>query len=506
INTSWNYNQSREIYIDNIEFYTQQEAINTGSSYFISYRPKINQLGYLPDANKFFIVVTQTASTNQIFYVKKVLDNSVVYTGYTDKAIIYDSAAREDVVMGDFSKLTAEGEYYIEINNQKSFNFKISKDIFDDLFKDVLRSYYIIRCGVALNDNKTGLTHSACHLQDASYDDKVGSRDFTGGWHNAGDFGKWTHEHAFSCSFMMWLYELRKQNMKGLKIDIPESNNKISDLLDEAKWGLSFLLKMQNTDGSIYHKVDTEPNFPWGLAPESDPYQRTAKPQNKGSTQFSTIDAATFCAVMCQAYRVFKDYDNAFAVKCSKAAVNAWEWLNTNPKVGQQDPYYTDLEYWEELMWAYAEMYRLTGNNYFANLFENELNIRQIIAPAWLAPQLLGAISIYYDARTPQTLKDKIKTKIINQADTYKNIVDLNGYKVAMLENEYYWGSNGNASGRGVLFLFAYLLTNNSIYREYALYQLHYLLGINSLEQSFITGYGNKKNLNPYHWTRMVYN
>lgn len=506
INTSWNVNQTREIYIDNIEFYTQQEAINTQTGYFISYKPKVNQIGYLQDAKKFFTVITQTAGTNNIFYIKKYSDNTVVYTGYTKTTIIHDNAAGEDVVTGDFSQLTQKGEYYVEINGQKSYNFKISDDIFDNLFKDVLRSYYIIRCGVALQDNKTGLFHSACHLQDALYDDKPGSRDFTGGWHNAGDFGKWTHEHAFSCSFMMWLYEIKKKNMTGLKNDIPESNNKISDLLDEAKWGLLFLLKMQNSDGSVYHKIDTEPNFPWGLAPESDPYQRTAKPQNRGSTQFSTIDAAAFSAVMCQAYRVFKDYDTAFALRCSKAAIDAWNWLNTNPKTGQQDPYYTDAQYWDELIWVYAEMFRLTGDNYFLNFFENEINTRQLNSPIWMTQDFFGYVSLFYDSRTPQTLKDKIKNKIINLADLYKNIIDSSGYRVVLMENEYYWGSNGIVSSRADVLLFAYLITGDKIYRDYALFQLDYLLGSNSLEQSFITGYGSKKNFNPYHWTKMVYN
>ncbi len=506
INTSWNYNQAREIYIDNIEFYTQQEATNTITCHFISFKPKINQIGYLPDAKKFFTVITQTAGTNHVFYVKYTSNNNVAYTGYTSSNIIHDSAADEDVVTGDFSQLTRSGEYYIEINGQTSYNFKISSDIYDNLFKDVLRTYYIIRCGTALQDNKTGLNHSACHLQDASYDDKAGSRDFTGGWHNAGDFGKSTHEHAFSCSFMMWLYELRKVNMKGLNINIPESNNKISDLLDEARWGLTFLLKMQNSDGSVYHKIDTEPNFPWGLAPENDPYQRTAKPQNKGSVQFSTIDAATFCAVMCQAYRVFKDFDNAFALKCSKAAVDAWNWIDANPKTGQQDPYYTDTEYWEELMWAYAEMFRLTGNNYFLNLFENELNIRQLTFPNWMKNHFLGYFSLYFEPKIGSGIKTIIKNKILNLADSYKNVCNNNGYRVAHTQDEYYWGSNGNASSKAVVLLAAYLLSCDESYKDYALYQLDYLLGVNGLEQVFITGYGSKKNLNPYHWTKMVYN
>ena len=220
------------LYLDNIEFYKEDEAINTPNAVFLSLKPKINQIGYLPSQKKLFSVVTQTASTGADFQVKRVLDDSSVLSGNISGGVISDPAAGEGVVSGDFSGLNTPGEYYVEVNNQRSYNFLIADDAYDTLFKDALRGFYSIRCGTDMNDPVTGLVHVACHMADGGYNDKSGTGDLTGGWHNAGDFGKWTHEHAFSVAYMLWLYELKTQAMQGLDINTPESGG-VSDILQQ---------------------------------------------------------------------------------------------------------------------------------------------------------------------------------------------------------------------------------------------------------------------------------
>ena len=71
-------------------------------------------------------------------------------------------------------------------------------------------------------------------------------------------------EEGLSCSWMLWLYEFKEKQMAGLKIDIPESSNGMSDLLNQAKWGLDWMLKMQRPDRNVLHKVDGEDHFSSG--------------------------------------------------------------------------------------------------------------------------------------------------------------------------------------------------------------------------------------------------
>ena len=492
------------LYLDNIEFYREDEAINTPNAVFVSFKPKINQIGYLPLQKKFFTVVTQTAGTNAAFEVKRVSDDSAVFSGAISGAVITDPDAGEDVVSGEFSGLNTPGEYYVEVNNQRSYNFLIADDAYDTLFKDALRGFYSIRCGTDMNDPVTGLVHGACHMADGGYNDKSGTGDLTGGWHNAGDFGKWTHEHAFSVAYMLWLYELKTQAMQGLDINTPESGG-VSDILQQAKWGLEFMLKMQNPDGSIYNKVDTEPMFVFGTAPENDPLTRTAKPQSLANNQYSTIPAATFCAVMAQSYRVFLSIDPAFAARCSASAKAAWDWLDTHPKTGETDPYYTDANYYDELMWAQAEMYRLTGDGTFAAAFQNSLNAINVERPAWYNPMIFGCMSMYFNPSASQAIKDLIKAKTTEEAANCITKSDASGYRVAMSTGEYWWGSLTNVIGRGNLFIFANLCTGDDKYLDYALFQLDFVLGVNALEQVFVTGFGTIRNDDPFHWIKRVY-
>lgn len=496
-----------EIRIDNLEFYTQAEQISDPDAVFVSLKPKVNQIGYLQSSKKIFTCVTATAGVSQLFEVKRKSDDFVVFTGMTSSGILYDPAAGEGVVTGDFSSFSTQGIYYVEINSQKSFDFEIKNDIYNGLFRDSLRAFYIIRCGCALHDTETGLSHAACHTDDALLADAGGSRSMTGGWHNAGDFGKWAHETAYSAAFMMWLYEVRRSETAALNTGIPESQNGIPDILDEVRWGLEFLLKLQNPDGSVYHKVDSEPNFSWGHAPENDFYTpRSAKPQGVGYTQFSTIDAADFCAVMCQASRVFKSFDPSFADTCKKAALRAWNWIDSNPKTGQADIYYTDTDYTDEVFWATAEMYRTFGDTPRGAEAGQYMDSRGYVHPVWLNPSAFGYWTIWFNPASSETLKSKVQTAVTAACTVWKNNCEASGYRAANAPSEYYWGSSSINTGRGASFIMASIITGNTSWLDYAVYQLDYLCGVNGLEQVFVTGYGTKKNNNPYHWSRHVYN
>ncbi|MGA2448917.1 MAG: glycoside hydrolase family 9 protein [Polyangiaceae bacterium] len=214
--------------------------------------PKVNQVGYLPSAGKaFHITVGAPAQPGDTFSVLDAVTGQAVMAGALASSAVDDTTASgESVLAGDFSSLTTPGQYMISVDGAQSPPFTIADDIYASLFRDAIRAFYIIRCGVAIDDSETGIPHPACHTADAVLrTDTSQSVDVTGGWHNAGDFGKWTPEAAISASYMMWLYELNAAGIGVVNTNIPESGNSTPDVLDEARWDLTWLLKMQQADG-----------------------------------------------------------------------------------------------------------------------------------------------------------------------------------------------------------------------------------------------------------------
>jgi endoglucanase len=509
-NAVGSYGMTGQIWIDDIEFYLASEAHAVSNPNIIIQEPKVNQLGYLPGDKKYFCIVSDAASAGDAFHILNSL-NDTVFSGTLSGSPVNDIASTgENIWRVDFSGLTIPGTYTVKINNKASYQFQIEDDVYNNLFKDALRCFYLIRCGLAENDPVTGINRPACHLHDAKIRAGSGSIDATGGWHNACDKGKFVNETAISIASMLWLYELKGNVLKDLSNNIPESGNGISDLLNEARWGLSWLLKMQKTDGTVYHKADSEPNlyFCPDQAPDMDPYdnvrfvefQKNDQPQTP-----STIDAADFVGVMSQAARVFQDVDSSFAAVCLSAAQKSWTWVSTHTNIGQSDPYYPDPVAWQEYLWAKGEMARTLNSGTLRSAFSADIDTATLASVGWGEPQLFGYQALYYDSNADAALKNKIKSKFVSLCNSIITISENTGYGVALQPWEYWWESNEYTMNRGNFLLFGYNMTGNAVYRDAALRQLHYMLGLNSLNKSFVMSYGSNPMVHPYHWIYNVY-
>jgi endoglucanase len=487
---------SGELYLDNVELYSADEAMPVQNNALVA-APKVNQLGYLPSGDKtFHVTVGAPAQPGDPFSVLDATTGQAVLSGTLSATAVDDTAVSgESVLVGDFSTLAVPGRYLVSVDGTQSPPFDVGDDLYTSLFRDAIRAFYIIRCGIAIADAETGIQHPACHTADAVLrTDRSTSLNLTGGWHNAGDFGKWTHEAAISASYMMWLYELNASGVGSLDTGIPESGDAVPDVLDEARWGLTWLLKMQQPDGSVMHKVDTEPNFAWGLSPEKDPNLRSAG-------LASTIDAAEFAAVMAQAARVFKTVDPAFAASCLTAAQNAWTWTVANPGVGETDIYYTDPDPSQEVSWALGEMVRATHDPTLTETFAAGVQGDTLTALSWKTPEILGYVAVAMDPQADATLQASVVSKLTSLCDGLATTAESAGYGVATTSAQYYWESNEDLLHRTAALLFGAAATGNDAYRRLALRQLDWLLGDNSLNRSFVTGHGSNPIAHPYHWT-----
>ena len=487
---------------DDVEFYTQTEALTDEGQVYFDLRPKVDQVGYLSAAEKYFSVVTQTARVADAFWVVDAEGNTV-YAGSCGNVEFDDQAASgETLVQGDFSTLQKPGSYRIRCGGQESYPFVISDNVYHTLFRDAQRAFYIIRANNALNDPLTGIRHPASHQQDASLELQPGVfRDLRGGWYNAGDYGKWVPNMSMSASCMLWLYQLKTNAMKNLTLQIPESDNGISDLLDEARVGIEWILKMQNPDGSVYHKVDTEPDFAVGLGPDEDPNIRKAGCGNA----FSSVDAAHLVAVAARASRIYDEFDNEFSRRCRVAAQLSFAWLQQNPDIGQTDIYYTDNDPSNEVFMARCEMRELLDDASLDADISTYMSSHTLIQPGWQNSAFFGYLAYCFGTNRKSDIRDQMIQDLVQRCEYWKTLAYGSAYGMSMLDSEYYWGSNQATAARGVVAACTAMLTGDKSYNALALRQLHYLLGLNALNFSHVTAQGTRRSESPYHWTCMAY-
>jgi endoglucanase len=450
--------------------------------------PKTNQIGFLPGALKRFAWTVDGAKAAPVAFTVERGDGTKVFQGMTGTPVDHTAAAGEFVCVGDFSALSEPGAYRIVAGGEPSHLFAVGADVYRPLLRDAVRCFHLIRANTAIDDQRTGVKHAAGHLSEAALMVDGAPRDLTGGWYNAGDFGKWVHMAALSVAHMMWLYELRPQTAYGLKLDVPPTRG-LPDLLAQARWGLEWMLKMQNADGSVLHKVDAEPNLPWGVLPENDQTERHAKPAG-------SWDAAVFTGAMLQAAGVYKPFDPAFAGRCRKAALAAWTWLQSHPAVENADPYYANSTIAPKWLWALGEMARFDSS--WSARAAQEFDARGVVQSSWLTPQIFGALAL---ARGPAGKpRDIAIAKIVQAADAVIAQIAADPYGYAGDGRLYFWGSVENALNCANSCFLAHELGGGAKYRDAGGRLVDYVLGLNALGRSFVTGHGAVRVEHPWHW------
>lgn len=488
-------NTSKDLWaeIDGIEFYRAgEEQVAVASGVYTSKFPKVDQVGYEPSWKKHTVITTPNAWPGDTFHV---VDPQGVrrYSG-TLEGVFDDSATSGEVVArGDFSGFTQVGTWEIEVKGRRSAPFSIQKGVYGDLYKHALRCFSTIRCGAEVHDERAGIDHLPCHGQDV-----MAEGDFHGGWHNAGDFGKWVHEASISVASFLWLVELdRKRSSQKL------TNSQA--LLDEARWGLEWILRMQRPDGSFFHKVDAEPQFTWGIAPDQDALPRFASLQAKGATEASSVDAGDACAVLSQGARVFSELDTAFSRQLLEASDRAFTWLSGHRGVGQADIYYTDKDSRQEEFWALAEWARRKGDSSFLFGMYEEVNKLSVEPVSWFTPQIFGLMALATSTEIDPGLAKLAQQRVDMEAFRKGGAMAGSAYGAPLGPNEFWWGSNETALFRAQTFVFAEALRPGGGNGDKALEVLHYLLGVNALDTSFVAGFGQKAIRSPYHWSTYVY-
>ena len=452
----------------------------------------VSQIGYRPNDVKTVVV---KSGTTEDFKVVDAATGAEVFSGKFGE-YSFHAASDEVVRAGDFSALTTPGTYKIVTDVGETYDFVIGDGVYDNIFLGAFHMLYLQRCGIQLYEEEAGaFSHEACHLHNAMVYDDVLKVGVSGGWHDAGDYGRYVVAGAKAVQDLLLTYEEYKIELDNT--NIPESGNKVSDVLDEARYELEWMLKMQDDCGGVYHKVSCY-NFPETVKADEETEPLVLSPISAAAT-------GDFCAVMAKSSVIYKDVDPAFAEKCYKAAVRAWKYIETLPlrPDGFRNPEdietgeYPDNTVTDEMFWAAVELY-LAGYTEI----EGELMTRY--------NELGLGIDLGWADITGYACYDLIKANPAGAAevcqlakDRFFSRVDqlferADGYYM-MLYSNYPWGSNMTIANYGMMMKMAYNITGEEKYNTLGKQQLDYLLGANPLGYCFVTGYGTVSPQQPHH-------
>ncbi|MDY6338521.1 MAG: glycoside hydrolase family 9 protein [Saccharofermentans sp.] len=456
----------------------------------------LNQIGYLPNATK-VAVMNGDAIAAEASVIDCATGNEV-FKGSVSTAVKNAATGREEARF-DFSSVTAPGTYKIVSGSVESFEFKIGDKVYADAFKASLRMFYLQRCGTELTADLAGdFAHPACHTEKATIFGTKDKIDVSGGWHDAGDYGRYVVSGAKAAADLMLAYSLYPDAFDD-DLGIPESGNEIPDVLDEVKYELDWLFKMQNSEGGVYHKV-TCANFPSFVMPEEETEELIVTP-------VSTTATADFAAVMAMASTVFAPFDMPYSQRCLDAATRASNYLDKHQGIeGAKNPdgivtgEYPDQNDADERLWAYAELFKATGDTVYDDEFSSLMSGGSATCNTDLGWQGVGAYAGYAYLSAD---KNKGKFYDVVHASFMAGIADIeatastDSYNCSL--KEYPWGSNMTVANNGMLLLLFDKVENSNKGDAVAREQLNYLLGTNGTGYCFLTGFGTLSPKNPHH-------
>lgn len=470
-----------------------------------------NQAGFHPDGSK--IAVVRDSGSNSAQLIGS--NGQVVYS-----AQLSDSSpwvhSNEEVRIFDFTDVNDIGVYLVRLDNGAESGLV---QIYDNPMADAgylaLRSFYLIRSGTELTPELAGKWARAAghpdtevYIHESAAGPKREAGDIIsspGGWYDAGDYNKYIVNSAFTVYFMLRAYEACPECFPDGASRIPESGNGQSDLLDEIRFNLDWMLTMQDPDdGGVYHKLTTK-KFGGMVMPKDNKARRYV-------VQKSTAAALDLAAVSAYAARLFRPVNTAYADQLIDVAVRAWQWAVENPAIPYKQP--EDIStgtyargqdtFKDEWGWARVELYLTTGKPEFLDGWD----VSEVAGgpPDWSYVMPLGWLSLLNNGGASPELASVAKEHIMKAADILANAAQT-GYRVSIgaydrnntegqSDPDWVWGSNGVAAVQAVILDQAWRITGDRRYLDAAVGNFDYLMGRNPNAISYLSGAGERHSMN----------
>ncbi len=485
---------------------------------------RVNQVGYFPEQAK---LATYKARTQEPLDWQLVDAAGKPLASGKTRPFGEDRAAGELVQQIDFTSFKTRGTgYKLVVGKDESLPFAIGDDLYKRLKYDALAFFYHQRSGIPIEMPFAGTAaraRPAGHPGDKSVacapDAKCSySLDVSGGWYDAGDHGK----YVVNGGIALWLLQNEYERAKylGHNVDdladgtlaIPERANKAPDLLDEARWEMEWMLRMQVPAGNplagmVHHAVHDDTWSPIPTRPDQDKRPRHLRP-------VSTAATLNLAATAAQAARLWKTLDPAFAKRCLDAAEVAWQAAKKQPlmiAIGAKEGggAYGDADVDDERFWAAVELFVTTGRPEYRKDVESSPHYREVRIDAagssasmsWDHTAALGNITL---AVVPSGLDkasvDRQRKLLASAADRYAKFTEARAYRVPLeSDSRYPWGSNSFILDDMVVLGLAYDFTHDKKYLRAVIDGMDYLLGHNPKVKSYVSGYGSRPLENPHH-------
>ncbi len=454
------------------------------------------------------------------FEVVNEADGTVALEGDLKLRVKGDELSGEDIYEMDLSALKA-GKYHVRIPGfARSDSFTVGGENPFETYYHTMRAFYHQRCGHELGAPHTAATKDACHtqiyengefadgtskvgLQDVNIrqPEKLGSRGelrtIIGGYHDAADFDTFTY-HLPATGLTLIAYETNPDAFPDGQLNIPESGNGRSDVLDEANWGLEFYLENQLPSGAVplgranlmdglrqHFEEDREVySPPYGIIP----------PQKNSSPQFAAIAA--------QYGRLMKPIDADISKKYIEAAARAFDYASTRSAKDVWQEFRNDktkLIYDEKVeksrpsivLWAACELYAATGEQKYADYIAEHYKD----GGYWdNAPQAFWS---YLKTPEDQTLPEarahfmeKMLTAPGSGVDAKLKSAEEAGYRMGNGKGTQIGWGRANGLSHASALMIAYGITGDRKYFDGASINYDFTSGVNPLAKSHITSMG----------------
>ncbi|MBS1496453.1 MAG: glycoside hydrolase family 9 protein [Bacteroidetes bacterium] len=331
---------------------------------------RINELGYLPKGSKVAIWCSKEVAGIKNWELVDAATKKIVYAGKSGKAFGAYGPFKQTYRI-NFTAFQKPGRYYLQTGKTKSPEFNIGIDVYKGSADFCLRY---------MRQQRTGFNpflKDSCHTHDGYvlYGSKAGIKDSTyidvvGGWHDASDYLQYATTSANATYHLLMAYrDFPKVFTDEKQANGLEGGNGLADVLDEAKWGLDWLLKMHPKEDWMFNQIGDDrdhmgmripkedTNF-YGKALERPVYFVTGEVQQRGkflnNTTGTSSTAGKFTSSFALGSQLFAKNNQPYSQILKSKAVSAYAYANKKLGVTQtasvKSPYIYAEDNWTDDM------------------------------------------------------------------------------------------------------------------------------------------------------------
>jgi hypothetical protein len=329
-----------------------------------------NLAGYYPNAEKRIVVMSSSDISAKPWKITDengtVADEGKIGKSIAGKGDHSPLAFNYEVF---FSKISKEGKYRFNIDGvEESYQIAVTKNPYSEAISSSLRWLRTQRSGT-----KDVLDRQPAHFGDStafvyyregkekdsewSEDENGKTFDLMGGWYAGGDFTKMTSLIAYTSYCLIKAYNIAPESFSK-----KYSKSSLVDILDEAKFGLDYLLKVMPNDNDFIVNVG-------GYDSENGvrlPHEDIMEGKRTAYSILSSSDMGLAAAALAAGSAAFKSIDAAFAEKCKSQSIKIYNKIISEklvPEWLEKDyPLHPDESDKDNLLLASAELYNLTGD------------------------------------------------------------------------------------------------------------------------------------------------